>query len=371
MFKLLRVKAVTPYKVTGTVHDTLCVGRAPQSDLCVMDRLISANHARLSLKGHTLQVTDLDSRNGTEVNGLRLKPFSPHTLRQGDVLDFAGRLALRLHVTPSDALPILQVEPDDAPRQPPDPTRSSGSILRLLRLPTDASPNLKPDRWAALCALGASLNRRALQADPSAWLEQLCARGAAALGVSQLQLLRLLDGRPARVAPEHGACRVRAEPIEELTLTTQRHDPQNAPCVVGVELLSGDLDALDLQETFDASTPNDAAPPQIITLHLGALWVDGSLWGALYATNELSGRRRPLDPQDLWALDALCAFTSAALEGVIASQTLRHAHASIAALGPAAATHPATKALASLSPQPHAPLSPRAARLLLPEPPKD
>lgn len=128
---------------------------------------------------------------------------------------------------------------------------------------------------------------------------------------------------------------MRAEAVEDLLQGGLREGPLG---VLGVELLSGDLDALDLQETFDAPQSGGVAPPQIITLYLGPLWLHGQPWGLLYATHELSGRRRPLDPQDLWALERLCALTSAALEGVIAS----------------------------LTPQPPPPSPPRAAALLRP-----
>jgi hypothetical protein len=375
MFKLVPVKSMTPYKVTGSVHDVLCVGRAPQSDLCVTDRLISANHARLSLKGLTLQVMDLDSRNGTEVNGRRLKPFTPHTLQASDVIDFAGRLALRVEISQGAVLPVLQVEAGE----PAHATVSSGGgggggILRVMRPSSDAAPALKAERWAQLCALGVRLSSRALQARALTWSQTLCEEGAALLGISQLQLLRLVDGRPVRVFPHQGACRVRGEALDALLSAVADHpypndtlDTRACGVAIGVEVLCGELDALDLQETFDApSTIGAPVGPQIVTLYLGALWVGQRLWGGLYATHELSGRRRPLDEHDAWAMERLCALVGPALEGVMVEQALLWARGEGAARGGAETLAALLGAAAEGHPGGVAALSEGVSPLLLP-----
>jgi FHA domain len=53
---------------------------------------VSRAHARLSLQAGQLVVVDLNSTNGTTVNGDRLPPDQPSPVGDGDVLGFGNRL---------------------------------------------------------------------------------------------------------------------------------------------------------------------------------------------------------------------------------------------------------------------------------------
>lgn len=57
------------------------MGRSPSSDICVNEPFVSASHALL-LQGPALVIEDLNSLNGTLVNGRALQ--EPATLREGD-----------------------------------------------------------------------------------------------------------------------------------------------------------------------------------------------------------------------------------------------------------------------------------------------
>ena len=48
------------------------VGRSPSSDICINEPFVSASHARFSLQGPALIIEDLNSLNGTLVNGRQL-----------------------------------------------------------------------------------------------------------------------------------------------------------------------------------------------------------------------------------------------------------------------------------------------------------
>ncbi|MBN2469667.1 MAG: FHA domain-containing protein [Anaerolineae bacterium] len=86
---------------TGTV----VVGRqqldsCPEAklDLSEFDALeagISREHARFELKDYSLYITDLDSTNGTYLNGLRILPRQPRVVRDGDEVRL-GRLKLQI-----------------------------------------------------------------------------------------------------------------------------------------------------------------------------------------------------------------------------------------------------------------------------------
>lgn len=58
------------------------VGRSPSSDVVVDEPFVSATHARFTLQGPALVLEDLESTNGTMVNGHIIG--QPVTLRDGD-----------------------------------------------------------------------------------------------------------------------------------------------------------------------------------------------------------------------------------------------------------------------------------------------
>lgn len=61
----------------------LTVGRGPENDLDLADLNLSRRHCRFFLEGNSLFVEDLDSMNGTRVNGL---PIIRHRLAEGDLV---------------------------------------------------------------------------------------------------------------------------------------------------------------------------------------------------------------------------------------------------------------------------------------------
>lgn len=70
----------------------------PDVDLGQFDsevRTVSRTHALLDCTIDGLQLTDLNSANGTLVNGMRLAPFETHTVQDGDQLRF-GYLLVQL-----------------------------------------------------------------------------------------------------------------------------------------------------------------------------------------------------------------------------------------------------------------------------------
>ena len=93
------------------------IGRGPDSDLRLCDPALSRRHCVLDLRDGRLVVGDLESRNGTEVNGQRVS--EPRPLADGDLLWVGGSVfAVRLQAGATDAghQPVL-VE-DDAAETP-------------------------------------------------------------------------------------------------------------------------------------------------------------------------------------------------------------------------------------------------------------
>ena len=74
------------------------VGRDPEADVSLDDEAVSWHHLEIEDRGGVLMATDLDSRNGTALNGEPLD--RPRRLRDGDVLTVGEH---RLEI--SDKLP--------------------------------------------------------------------------------------------------------------------------------------------------------------------------------------------------------------------------------------------------------------------------
>ncbi|MEJ7590252.1 MAG: FHA domain-containing protein [Planctomycetaceae bacterium] len=106
------------------------IGRSEDNDVRLIPAAASKSHATIQCFESHCELTDLKSRNGTFVNGVRID--SSHHLRDGDILDFAGATFVYLdtamgpgesmdssHSCPANPLKILTPLPDNL-----DPERS-------------------------------------------------------------------------------------------------------------------------------------------------------------------------------------------------------------------------------------------------------
>ena len=77
--------------------EQLIVGRGPASDVQLDDATVSSDHLQLARHGGAVVATDLDSRNGTILNGRPLD--RPTRLRHGDTLEL-GQARMQLVLLP-------------------------------------------------------------------------------------------------------------------------------------------------------------------------------------------------------------------------------------------------------------------------------
>jgi ABC-type multidrug transport system ATPase subunit len=87
------------------------LGRRSTNQIQVMSAIVSGEHARIELtrQGHTL--TDLNSTNGTYINGKHLKPGEPHLLASNDLIRFSdalGNSASLTYIAPSSFAEVRQ-----------------------------------------------------------------------------------------------------------------------------------------------------------------------------------------------------------------------------------------------------------------------
>ncbi len=68
-------------------EDLITIGRAPDNMIVIEDGSVSGRHAQLELAGETYRLKDLESTNGTRVNGI---PVTETVLRFDDRIRFGG-----------------------------------------------------------------------------------------------------------------------------------------------------------------------------------------------------------------------------------------------------------------------------------------
>ncbi len=74
---------------------TYSVGRREGNAIVIPDPYCSGSHAELRVQKSRIEVVDLESTNGTWVNGVRIEPNEPREVQIGDELTF-GKTVLRL-----------------------------------------------------------------------------------------------------------------------------------------------------------------------------------------------------------------------------------------------------------------------------------
>jgi pSer/pThr/pTyr-binding forkhead associated (FHA) protein len=82
--RLLVSSGQSPLRVVAVTKECLTIGRRPYNDIALDDLTVSGEHALVRTRGHESVVHDLDSRNGTLVNGMAVKQ---RVLCDGDVID--------------------------------------------------------------------------------------------------------------------------------------------------------------------------------------------------------------------------------------------------------------------------------------------
>jgi len=74
----------------GAAEEAITVGRSPQNDIVLYNRLISKNHAQLFIPPgeRACHLLDLESTNGTFLNGNKLNSHEQYKLTDGDEISF-------------------------------------------------------------------------------------------------------------------------------------------------------------------------------------------------------------------------------------------------------------------------------------------
>ena len=90
------IEVLPVVKAAGNSYpDRVSVGRARNCDIVMRDPSISKLHAHFRVGGAKVELVDIDSQNGTRVNGRALAPHQPAQVANGDTVLF-GSVACKL-----------------------------------------------------------------------------------------------------------------------------------------------------------------------------------------------------------------------------------------------------------------------------------
>jgi hypothetical protein len=90
------VDVLTVAKAHGNPYpDRVSVGRARNCDVVIRDASVSKLHAHFRVDQPSLELVDIDSQNGTRVNGRPVAPHQPIVVTPGDIITF-GSVACKL-----------------------------------------------------------------------------------------------------------------------------------------------------------------------------------------------------------------------------------------------------------------------------------
>jgi pSer/pThr/pTyr-binding forkhead associated (FHA) protein/tetratricopeptide (TPR) repeat protein len=139
--------AGAPQRSYPLIQEETVLGRAPGNPIAIPDPLVSSRHMKVVRRGDVYAAVDLDSENGTRVNGVKV---SSKELKQGDQVQVGGftfYFALDGVVPAPDSIQVIQ--PVHKPSAPPPPP-SSASV---------PSPPVKAAPAAAKAAAASSRPR--------------------------------------------------------------------------------------------------------------------------------------------------------------------------------------------------------------------
>jgi pSer/pThr/pTyr-binding forkhead associated (FHA) protein len=83
------------------LSESLVIGRAGDADVVLADPTVSRHHASISAQGETAVIEDLESSNGTFVNGEQLA--QPRRVGAGDVIGLGASTTIEVTVGPTES----------------------------------------------------------------------------------------------------------------------------------------------------------------------------------------------------------------------------------------------------------------------------
>jgi two-component system, NtrC family, sensor kinase len=87
--------------------DTIYIGRSPENDVQITDKSVSRVHLKIVRKGKKYFITDLKSRNGTYIDGVRIGPELEYEVQEGKPVAIGKTFFSLGSPYPDDVLAVL------------------------------------------------------------------------------------------------------------------------------------------------------------------------------------------------------------------------------------------------------------------------
>jgi len=189
---------------TGKLHgqswnldkDEIIIGRGPDCDVVVPDRQVSRHHARVLRTADGYVIEDLDSKNGTHLNGALIQ--RPMLLQDGDVI----QVALALYLTFIGTESTVPLSVTNAVQNGSGRLRMVPQAHRVLIGEYEVEPPLSPLQYRLLELLYRNPDRVVSRDE----IAELVWPGTMGVGVSNQAidaLVRRVRNRLAEVDPDH------------------------------------------------------------------------------------------------------------------------------------------------------------------------
>jgi pSer/pThr/pTyr-binding forkhead associated (FHA) protein len=158
-YRLVVRQGPNPGQVFELDKDVISIGRDITNDIVLTDAEVSRKHAQLTLDQGRYKIEDLNSTNGTYIDGQRL--IGPHVLAVGEIIMFGDNIGVVFEgesaridetvpswveqgATPVAAIPV----PAEKPAQPAQPAQSVQSPMPQIGntpLPHQALPAIEQE----------------------------------------------------------------------------------------------------------------------------------------------------------------------------------------------------------------------------------
>ena len=124
------------------IKDKNIVGRDPESDIVIDDIEISRNHLVITRERETFQIEDLNSTNGTFLNGKKIKKQT--VIKNGDLISLGENHVLEFVVEKIDEV----TEPSQLDQEEPleEVTQDEEKITKVEDSQKVRAPKIKPDK---------------------------------------------------------------------------------------------------------------------------------------------------------------------------------------------------------------------------------
>lgn len=91
LMRIVAMNAPEKFEI-GITKDNFIIGRKQEGcdGVIGFNNMIGRTHCKINMRGNQYTITDLQSKNGTSVNGVRLQPDLPHPIKNGDIIRLAN-----------------------------------------------------------------------------------------------------------------------------------------------------------------------------------------------------------------------------------------------------------------------------------------